>query len=106
MQSHRTIRKHCIPATQPYTGKVGRPVGTAPKLQGETVIILEDVIFEWTPKEMQDFREMWQAGISCPDIARYLKREDEDEILLLVLHEKRQHRIKEREGGWWGCLNA
>ena len=103
MQSHRTLHKHNIPATRQFTGngKVGRPVGSVAP-QGETVIILEDIDFCWTPAQISDLREMWRAGISGPDIAVHLRR-DEDEVSLLVMDQRRQNKIRDREGGWFGC---
>jgi len=105
LQSHRTLHKHSIPATKPYAGKVGRPAGTvAPKIQGEKVTILDNGYdWDWYPAEMQQFREMWKAGISLPDIAVRLKR-PQKEVALLWLNESFEGRIQEREGGLLGCF--
>jgi hypothetical protein len=52
---------------------------------------------------MQQFREMWKAGISLPDIAHRLKR-PQKEVALLWLNESFEGRIREREGGLLGCF--
>ncbi len=68
---------------------------------GECVIILEDLDFRWHKKAIKDFREMWVAGISIVDMEHKLKR-PQDEIALLILHEKRHGKIKDRPGGIYG----
>ena len=77
------------------------PVHYKKKKRPRMVIILEDLSFEWTAEQISNFRAMWEAGISLPDIAAKLGR-DADEVALLVMHEARQGRIEPREGGWAG----
>ena len=101
MQSHRTLHKHNIPATKPYTGKVGRPVGSVAP-QGEYITILEDIDFRWTLVQIRNFRDLWKSGTPGPGIAAHLRR-DADEVSLLVMDQRRQNKISDREGGWFGC---
>jgi hypothetical protein len=75
-------------------------------LQGETVTILDQGHdFDWEPAKMHEFRELWRAGISLPDIAIRLKR-PQKEVMLLCVNESFEGRIREREGGLMGCQNA
>lgn len=64
----------------------------------EIIIALEDLDFLWDTDQAAWFREMWESGETVPEIARALKR-PQDEVLLLIIHEARQGRIKRRREG-------
>ncbi|KJS77739.1 MAG: hypothetical protein JL56_02865 [Desulfotomaculum sp. BICA1-6] len=65
------------------------------------VVILENLDFAWKPSDMTRAAEMWQEGMPVPDMARELKRHD-DEVLLLIVHLGRLGRIQARPGGILG----
>lgn len=58
-----------------------------------------DLIFE--ENELQDFKEMWEAGISVENIAKKMKRRP-SEIVLLVMDHAERSLIKKREQGVFG----
>ncbi|MFC5775136.1 helix-turn-helix domain-containing protein [Ectobacillus antri] len=88
---------------------MGRPVGAADtgrtwrKGRSERYIALEnfDLLFDWT--EVRDFVEMWEAGISFPDIAKKMKRH-QIELAALLLDLGDAEKIQPRAGGLGGFI--
>ncbi|ARK28763.1 hypothetical protein [Halalkalibacter krulwichiae] len=62
-------------------------------------IPLDDIDWIWDEDELEAFRHMWAAGRSIEQIAKYFKRKDIDEIVVVVLDQARKDKIKPREGG-------
>jgi hypothetical protein len=60
-----------------------------------------DLNRNWYPDEITRFIKMWNAGDCITRIAAELKK-DVDEIVLLVIDQKRRGRIEERPGGAYG----
>ncbi len=73
------------------------------KLRPETnlIIALEDLDFSWFPKEVAFIQKMWEQGLHIADIAKAVKR-DQDEVTLLIMHLARQGKIKLRKSGVLG----
>ncbi|HFK1514991.1 TPA: hypothetical protein ACGXMA_000791 [Bacillus cereus] len=46
-------------------------------------IMLEQFDHGWNNKQVNDFREMWKAGISVENIAKVFKRKPQEVILLV-----------------------
>lgn len=51
----------------------------------ETVIILEDFELRYTKAELAHIKDLWLEGLSVPQIAETLNR-DENELFLAVFH--------------------
>lgn len=64
-------------------------------------IVLQDMEFGYTPEEIEEFDELWNAGISLWDIAKRFKR-DPDEMVLVVLDRIRKGALGKRKGGLFG----
>ena len=64
-------------------------------------IALEDLNFKWNVRDVQEFRRMWEEGLSIWDIARAFDR-DPDEVVLLIMDQSRKGDIKPRKNGIWG----
>ncbi len=80
----------------------GTPTGRKPhKVKRKEIIILEDLNFGWARAQMTEFRQLWGLGQSIPKIAKYFGRQD-DEVLLLMIHEARQGNVSARPGGIFG----
>ncbi|WP_233208623.1 hypothetical protein [Planomicrobium sp. MB-3u-38] len=58
-----------------------------------------NLIFE--ENELQDFKEMWEAGISVENMAKKMKRRPSEVVLLVMDHAERSL-IKKREQGVFG----
>lgn len=58
-----------------------------------------DLVFE--DNELQDFKEMWEAGISVENMAKKMKRRP-SEIVLLVMDHAERNLISKREQGVFG----
>jgi len=73
------------------------------KLRPESslIIILEDLDFSWFPQEISIVKKMWEQGLHIADIAKAVKR-DQDEVTLLIMHLARQGKIKLRKSGVLG----
>jgi Mn-dependent DtxR family transcriptional regulator len=66
-----------------------------------SVIILEDMDFQWQYPQMLKAAEMWKREVSIVDIAKELNR-DPDEVLLLLLHLARVGTIDRRVKNLYG----
>lgn len=66
-------------------------------------IACENLDFSWTRKEVRQFRELWNGGISITDIAKFLKRREE-EVAILIIDQSLSGRIGPRKGGILGEL--
>ncbi|MTI83464.1 MAG: hypothetical protein FH756_06050 [Firmicutes bacterium] len=64
-------------------------------------VILEDLDFAWRPSEQSRAVVMWNDGTNIPNMARELKRQ-QDEVLMLVVHLARRGKIESRQGGLLG----
>jgi len=68
-----------------------------------TYIALEELNFLWDEDDVLKFREMWEEGLSLPDIAKQLKRK-KNEVAVLILDQAEEKKIKPRKGGLWGWV--
>ncbi|MEZ0482637.1 hypothetical protein [Planococcus sp. SSTMD024] len=55
----------------------------------------------FSPAELRDFQELWQAGISMTNIAKKMRRKP-SEIALLVFDHAERGLIQKRETGIFG----
>ncbi|WP_017814427.1 hypothetical protein [Paenibacillus shenyangensis] len=63
---------------------------------------LEDLNFFWDEdKDLPQFQNMWNKGCSLLEIAEYFDR-DPDEVVLLVIDQAREKKIKQRQHGLLG----
>lgn len=62
---------------------------------------LEDLNFLWNEDDLPAFREMWKDGRSVQEIADHFDR-DPDEVVLLVIDQAREGKIKRRSTGLSG----
>ena len=69
--------------------------------KSELVIILEDLDFSWYAVEMNKVKSLWKDGWHIKDIAKTVKR-DQDEVATLVMHLARRGEISRRRGGVFG----
>jgi len=69
--------------------------------KSELVIILEDLDFSWYAVEMNKVKSLWKYGWHIKDIAKTVKR-DQDEVAMLIMHLARQGRIRRRRMGVLG----
>ncbi|WP_017728532.1 hypothetical protein [Halalkalibacterium ligniniphilum] len=67
-------------------------------------IPLEDLDWRWTKQEVEAFRHMWNTGYSPEKIAKYLNREDPDEVIVIALCQLRKGAIEKRPGGMKGTI--
>lgn len=75
--------------------------------KSELIMILDDLDFSWTKREIQQAIFMWTSGYSIVDMAKKLRPHDSkqngtDEVALLIMHLGRQEKIEPREGGVFG----
>ena len=75
----------------------------------QLVIILDNLDFSWFPWEIDQALDLWDSGMSLPEMAERLRpgRDDDSqyEVMLLLLHLARQEKITPRLGGIWGMCN-
>lgn len=64
-------------------------------------VACEEYDFTWDECEVSRFRMLWQEGMSIPDMAKELKRH-QNEIIILAIDQAEQSRIKPRPGGILG----
>ena len=64
-------------------------------------IALEDLNFDWALKDIQKFDHLWNEGKSLQEIARILKR-PQDEIVVIILDRARKGKIQKRKNGIFG----
>ena len=57
-----------------------------------THLILDDAKFIWKQEEVEDFRAMWECGLSLFEIAEQMN-EDPDNIALLVIDQAKKRKI-------------
>ena len=57
-----------------------------------THLILDDAKFIWKQEEVEDFRAMWECGLSLFEIAEQMN-EDPDNIALLVIDQEKKRKI-------------
>ena len=69
--------------------------------KSELIIILEDLDFSWYTVEMDKVKSLWKYGWHIKDIAKTVKR-DQDEVATLVMHLARKGEIPRRRGGVFG----
>lgn len=58
-------------------------------------IILENAKFMWSKRELKQFRDLWEQGLSIHAIAEWMN-EDADDIALLVIDQAQKENIKRR----------
>jgi len=71
------------------------------------VIALDDLDFSWTNQEIMTATLLWNLGTPIKIMAKKLRPHDSiangiDEVALLIMHLKRQGKIRNREGGVFG----
>ncbi|WP_286177121.1 hypothetical protein [Brevibacillus brevis] len=66
-----------------------------------TYIACEDYDFTWDLSEVQRFRDLWREGYSIIEIAKDLRRH-QNEVAILVIDQAEQARINPRFGGVFG----
>lgn len=64
-------------------------------------IACEEINMIWKEPHVEEFREMWKAGLSIREIAEYFDR-GTDEVMILAMDQAKQKLIKSRPGGVWG----
>ena len=69
--------------------------------KSELVIILEDLDFSWYANEIDKVKSLWKYGWHIKDIAKTVKR-DQDEVAMLIMHLARREEISRRRGGVFG----
>ncbi len=67
----------------------------------KTYLACEEMDFSWTKQQVLDFVYLWEEGQTLINIANYLKRAQE-EVLLLALDQATHGVIKPRKGGLIG----
>lgn len=55
-------------------------------------VILIDAKFIWSQEEVEDFRSMWECGLSLFEIAEQMN-EDPDDIALLAIDQAKKRKI-------------
>ena len=55
-------------------------------------VILIDAKFIWSQEEVEDFRSMWECGLSLFEIAEQMN-EDPDDIALLAIDQAKNRKI-------------
>ena len=55
-------------------------------------VILIDAKFIWSQEEVEDFRAMWECGLSLFEIAEQMN-EDPDNIALLAMDQAQKNKI-------------
>jgi hypothetical protein len=68
-------------------------------------IALETLDFTWDFAEKDKAIELYNQGIHYADIAAYFRR-DGDEVAILFMDLLRKGKIKRREGGCYGTMEA
>jgi hypothetical protein len=69
--------------------------------QEELIIALEDLDLSWFQDEVDKVKKLWEFGWYIADIAKQIKR-DQDEVAILIMHLARCGEIKKRPGGVFG----
>ena len=67
----------------------------------ELIIVLDDLDFSWLPAEVAKVKKLWDFGWHIADIAKTVKR-NQDEVATLVMHLARKGEIQRRRGGVFG----
>jgi len=80
---------------------VARPDRLKLRPKNELVIVLEDLDFSWFPHEIEKVKRFWAFGWHIADIAKQVKR-DQDEVAILIIHLARRNKIGRRRGGVFG----
>lgn len=65
------------------------------------IIALDDMDFSWFPAEVNKVKSLWDFGWHIADIAKTVKR-NQDEVALLIMHLARKGKIQKRKGGVLG----
>lgn len=65
-------------------------------------IALEEANFIWDERDVIRFREMWNQGVSLPEMAELLKRH-QAEVVLLVIDQADKYLIENRPIGLGIC---
>ncbi|PED84329.1 helix-turn-helix domain containing protein [Bacillus pseudomycoides] len=65
-------------------------------------IALEEANFIWDERDVIRFREMWNSGMSLPDMAKALRRH-QAEVALLVIDQADKYQIEQRPTGLGIC---
>ncbi|WP_042352284.1 hypothetical protein [Bacillus massiliigorillae] len=66
-----------------------------------TVIILDELKFDWNESDLREVISLYNEGIKASKIALRF-RITLDDIFLVLFHLMREKRIKSRPGGWLG----
>lgn len=69
---------------------------------GEVVIVLEDLDFRWTKKQLDKMERLWKEGKSFNHICNKFYERDRDEVSFALMHLARQDIISSRKGGLQG----
>ncbi|MEH7435486.1 hypothetical protein [Bacillus thuringiensis] len=64
-------------------------------------IMLEQFNHGWSNQQINDFREMWKAGISIENISKVFKRKPQ-EVILLVYDQAEKRKVSPRSTGLEG----
>ncbi|EPF11118.1 hypothetical protein ICA_02805 [Bacillus cereus BAG1O-3] len=64
-------------------------------------IMLEQFNHGWSYQQINDFREMWKAGISVENISKVFKRKPQ-EVILLVYDQAEKRKVSPRSTGLEG----
>lgn len=67
----------------------------------KTVIILDELKFDWKESALRVVVTLWNEGMAAPQVASYF-RITIDEAFLVLFHLARKGLIKERPGGLMG----
>lgn len=63
------------------------------------VVVCDELDFTWDEPELRKMAAMWQRGTTINIIAKHFGREDQDEVLIALIHLGREGKIKQRKGG-------
>lgn len=66
-----------------------------------TYVACDDLNFIWDERDVLQFQNMWDEGVSIFEIAQTFQR-DVDEIVLLAIDRGRKGYIQKRDGGVYG----
>lgn len=64
----------------------------------KTVIILDELKFDWKESALEVVVELWNKGMTAKEVASYF-RITFDEAFLVLFHLARTDKIKQRPGG-------
>lgn len=68
-----------------YWPRLKRPVGDSSPIY----TACENMDFHWTKNAVAEFRRLWRAGLTLPEIAEHFDR-DPDEVVFLVIDQARR----------------